>query len=112
MDDMILGSIGTTLNMQIYETDGHTPIALATATKGTLIVRFPDGITTQFHNCTIVVSSTPGVNDYVMYVTQSGDFPTVGTYLLEVQVIFPTGAYNSELLTIRVGDSIIPSTPV
>lgn len=110
-NDLILGSVGNIINCAIFDTDGYTLLDLSTATNAYLFIKFPDGVTVQSHACTIVLTSTPGVNDYVSYTTISGDFPTVGTYLLQMQVIFPTGSYNSDLITLRVGDSIA-STPV
>jgi len=110
--DLIVGGSGTTINSYIYETDGETHIDLSTATAATLIVEFPDGETVDFHTGTIVLASTPGWHDYVSYTTVAGDFPIVGTYILEMQVLFPTGVYNSNLISFRVGDSLISVTPV
>jgi hypothetical protein len=109
MLDIIVGDTGTLFNFTIYETDGHNIVDITNATKATLYIKYPDGITIKSVPCTI---GTPGSNGIVNYINQDGDFPFSGTYILEMQVQFTDQVFNSRSISLRVGDSIIPSTPI
>jgi len=107
MFDLITNDIGTLFNFSIFENNGITPVDLTNATSAYLYVKFPDGITIEKHPCTI--SATTNI---INYISESGDFPISGTYILETQVFFGVQVFNSRSVTLRVGDSIIPSTPI
>lgn len=109
MYDLIAGDTGTLFSFTIFETDGQTIIDLTHATDAILFVKFPDGITVQCHPCSI---ATPGTLGLVTYINDEGDFPYPGTYLLQVRLKFGSQVFNSRLITFRVGNVIIPVTPI
>lgn len=108
MYGLTLGDIGTLLKFEIWEDDSCHRVDLSNALTATLYVQFPDGVTTQAHDC-IFSASTPCEIGIVNYITVLGDFPLTGTYRLEVSIAFTTGQlFNSEVISLRVGGNIIP----